>query len=280
MREPSRFERVMFVTLLPALALPIIAGAIAYSPLPDPVGEAESSLGNAIGYWALTVFTFLLLTSMTLNAWLLLRRHENLSTKSIPSSVGFALLVLYGTLGAWLPVLLFVPLSSGNYWYFVVAIFVESVAVFTLVVTTGMNPPLSFDQSSPSLDVPLSSPLRWGAVGYLALATVGVAFSIAMRTTQTYEDGSGYWIPLLVALGIPWFPVLLAVGYVVILVAGGLLTAGTGEPIVVTEDMHYLNLLVPTLVNMAIAVAVLASPSSRTMALRLLLLRGPGSPSS
>ena len=262
--QPTRFERAMFASLMPALALPIAAGTISHWRRPDPVGLAESPLGYYLGYQLLTTYIFVLLCSMALHAWLLLRRHENLSTKSIPKAPAFALLLLYGTLSAWLLALWFVPLSSGYYWYFVIATSAESVAVFTLIT-------LHSQSSSPGLAaVPLTAPLRWGALGYLVLATAGLCYAITIMSTRSYIDGSGYWLPVVVALGLPLFPALVVLGWLVMIVAGSV----NGGPIHIPEVAQYANALAPTVINMAIAAAVLASPSSRVIALRVLLLRG------
>jgi hypothetical protein len=259
--QPTRFERAMFASLWPALFLPIAAATIALWVQPG-ADEVSESYGW-VGYLILGTFLIVLLCSMNLHAWLLTRRPVNLQNRAVPLWPGVALAVLYATVLAMTVSLFIMPLGSGVVGALAPATAIESIIVLVLVIATRKPSPRNWEMPEPSRRV------LWGVRVYLIVAIVGLVHTIVLATRPMADDTYAYWIPVAVALGLPWSPA------VVQLVSALIATAAIlGLPWAdVTVPIFSVLMLAPLAVNAALAAAVLASPRSRHVALRVLFLR-------
>lgn len=247
--EPPLFDRVMLASLVPGLFLPVLAALAAIGgALLREVG------GGAEGIWSLViaVYLFVLLGSMTLNAWLLLRHPRSLLTAALPRRLSIAVAVLHGLLLLWI-LLLLVGIDALSV-VFALALLIESVVVFVLAIRRYL------DRGDEPAREEFALP-GWGrivAVVYLALAAAALLFAIAspligLGWTDTAGPLGGPATWLLLLLGLPWSHPLYFVSVVLVFNApawGGVV------PTVLC--------LLSVIAN-ALLVAQLLSPRRRTM---------------
>lgn len=255
--EPTRFDRVMFATLVPATILPL-GGSIAMFALSLNAGM---DLLRVVGGLAATVLLLVALGSMAFNAWVLLRRARTWQTRSIPRRVGQALLALYVTLVLWF-LLLLIPDSSVVPWFllFGAATAVESIVVLALI--RAASPTREKGVSELTLG-PLAR--RW-VTAYLVVAVLGLAYSVVLAAFPTSADRTLYSIPMAVILGLPWSPVPTFVAFIYLIVGSSI---DLGSPF----SAPYTVLTLPLVVNIALAVGLLGPPRCQATALRVLFFQ-------
>lgn len=211
--EPAPlFDRVMLASLVPGLFLPVLAvlAAIAGALVREVAGGSE-------GIWSLViaVYLFVLLGSMTLNAWLLLRHPRSLLTAALPRRLSIAVAVLHGVLLLWV-LLLLVGIDVLSV-VFAVVLLIDSVVVFLLAIRRYL------DRGDEPAREAFALP-GWGrivAVVYLALAAVAILFALASPFVGAgWTDAAGplggpaTWLLLL--LGLPWSHPLYFIAVVVV----------------------------------------------------------------
>ena len=261
----TRFQRAIFWTLWPALALPIAAATLAFWVQPGPA-DPDGSVYEWVGYSVLGMFLVVLVCSMNLNAWLLLRRPSTLHTRSVPTPTAIALALQYLTIALWIAALFLVPLASGVFTVLAPVTAVESIAVFVLVLSVRRTPP-------PQVEPEASSPLgRRALIAYAAIATVATAYAITLSAQPNPYDALPYWIPLIVLLGVPWSPAV--VGLIVVGVMARFIM-GVPWPIDLDTEVRIGTavLVAPVVLNVAMAVRVLSSARAQEIALRILFWR-------
>jgi len=194
------FERVMLASLVPALFLPILAVVVGISG-----SLLREAAGGTEGIWSLViaVYMFVLLGSMTLNAWLLLRHPQTLVAAALPRRASVAVLVVEGLLLLWI-----VLLAIGIDAIAVVlgaALAIASVVVFVLALRRYLD--RGNEPARAQFELPGWA--RIVAAVYLALAVVAVLFAIAspfigLGWTDAAGPLGGPAAWLLLVLGLPW----------------------------------------------------------------------------
>lgn len=263
--QPTRFERVMFATLVPALALPIVVATLALWVQPGP-DDPNSDLGHLITGPMMGVFMTVLLGSMTLNAWLLIRRPVNLQSRSIPRRPGLVLVFLYVTTAVWILMLFLTHLNSSVFNVLALAVIVESIFVFAQILRTQRATSMTFTEAG------LAPTVKWGLLAYLGIAVGLIIATIALLVEPPRGDWLPYWIPVAIALGLPWSPGALLV--VVLAMATNFILGIQLRPEEPTVPVEIVLLLLPAIINITLAVGILASPKTRALALGVLFFRG------
>ena len=273
--KPPLFERVMFATLVPALALPIAMATLALWVQPGP--DSSDPLDEYVGFLILGVFHMVLLGSMCLNAWLLVRRPVNLEYRSVPRTPGYALVVLYFTVTLWIASIFILPLTAGAFWFFAPAVMIESIVVCVLIGTSRRPSSAKFAEG-------LASGARWGVAVYLIVAIVAVVTGIQLMSRPPSNDWLAYWVPVITALGVPWSPVVV-LGDFYWLMTGYFWYPYTPPttllyqpPVKPQVHPELVILMLPAIINIVLAAGILASRQSRAVALRLLFFRGTERP--
>jgi hypothetical protein len=205
MNEPQPaplFDRAMLASVLPALLLPVIAAVagVAGALLRESLGGGSDGIAGLV----VAVYCFVLLGSMALNGWLLLRHPQTLTSGAAGRPVSIVLAVLSGLLILWI-VLLSFGIIGGAGLAFGIVLAVLSVVVFFLAIARYIKP-----GSVPRLE---SAGLpTWGraaAVGYLTVAVIALLVALASPFIGfDLSDGAGViggpqtWA--LIVLGLPW----------------------------------------------------------------------------
>ena len=237
----ERFDRVMFWLLVPGVLL-VAAVAIVLPLVP--------SSPSTSGLWLVhLVFLYVLLGSVTLNAWLALRHPSSWTQRSVPRRIGQVQASLY------VAVLLFGAISvagmrasSEEYqWGPVIAV---AVALMTLSVWSWMlvdKRGSAYQREVPLIELRLPGRARLAIAGYLVAAIVVTLLALVVRAPETVA----YWVFPLILLGLPWsHPVFLWVSLPV---------ANTGYD----TFALLVTLAVPIVANIALAAAVLFSSRVR-----------------
>lgn len=251
----SRLGKVALILIVPALLLPVLAAAVLMIAQTSGRG-----VDNGVGGIVIVVYLYVLLGSMTLNAWLLLRHPLTLSTRALPWASSVVLVTLWVVLGVW-TVLLGLPVPSEiSGWLsiiFAILGIVLSIVSFFLAASrradTADRTPLS--------EVHLGTRARailWVylvAAGLALLSYVAVTVSGAYGMTGSVIGGTPSWV--LIVLGLPWSHPL----YLISVVVGVAFSSALGSAAAV------LSTVIPVIgvgINIAFACVLLFSPPGRT----------------
>ena len=251
---PSRFERMIFASLVPALALPAIAAVTAIigtSRLPSD-GELDGPIAGLV----VAVYMFVLLGSMTLNAWLLLRHPLSYLTRALPRRVAIVLAVLYGLIVVWIG-LLAAGIVGILGLVFGLALAAISIFVCGLAVARWSR----HTGAQPIGEQPLPRWARVVGIAYLTLAGASVLFLLVSPVLGSgWSDiggilgGPAVWIVLL--FGLPWSHPLYFLSVAVLFNVG----SGLGDFVyLVTPAVMVLSVIV----NMALVASVISSAQQR-----------------
>lgn len=251
--ESSALGRVALVLLVPCLLLPIITGAAVI--LVAILGGIDRGVGGII----LVVYLFVLLGSMTLNAWLLLRHPHTLSRRALPWASSVVLVVIWGTLIIWMIVLVAQvpsPLADWLALGFAVVLILASTVSFFLAASRGIDPV----DRVPFASLELGTHARvvlWivivasvlAMLSYAAQAVAGNPYSVAANGAL---GGPATWV--LVVLGLPWsHPLYLA----------SVLATVSASSAVASVAISTVCSLVGVTANGLISVLLLLSPNRR-----------------
>ena len=254
---PSRLGRVAFALLIPAIVLPAIGIGLGFwlPPADLPDGGDRSITLLAVG-----VFMFILLGSMTLNAWLLLRRPVVWRSRSLPIAVSIIHLAIVAVVAAWVVQLTAAPEVRAELPVGIV-VMVLAVAHFIAVIRTRPRAKERFAPFAPGqparillrLYIVVAVGAAITSIVIVGLALGGIAFT-------------AWWLPVAFIIGLPWSHTTLALSGVGAMFVPGSAAAGG---LVIT-----LVLVVPLVVNILIARELLASPDRAAAAAnRIFLLR-------
>jgi MFS family permease len=252
--SPSRFERIIFASIVPALALPAIAAVTAIigtSRLPS-----DGELAGPIAGLVVAVYMFVLLGSMTLNGWLLLRHPQSYLTRALPRRVAIVLAVLYGLIIVWIGLL-----AAGIVGIIGMAFGLALAAISIFVCGLAVARWSRHTGAQPIGEKPLP---RWAQVvgiAYLVLAGISILFLLVSPVLGPgWGDiggilgGPAVWIVLL--FGLPWSHPLYFLSVVLLFNIGPLM----GDFIYfVTPALMVLSVIV----NMALVASVVSSPQQR-----------------
>jgi MFS family permease len=251
---PTRFERIMFVSIVPALVLPAIAAVTAIigtSNLPSD-GELDGPIAGLV----VAVYMFVLLGSMTLNGWLLLRHPQSYLIRALPRRVAIVLAVLYGLIIVWIGLL-----AAGIVGVIGMAIGLALAAISIFVCGLAVARWSRHTGAQPIGEQPLPRWARFVGIGYLVLAGVSILFLLVSPVLGSgWSDiggilgGPAVWIVLL--FGLPWSHPLYFLGVILVFNLG----SGMGDLIYfVTPALMVLSVVV----NMALVASVISSPQQR-----------------
>lgn len=251
---PSRFERIMFASIVPALVLPAIAAVTAIIGTSNRPSDGE--LEGPIAGLVVAVYMFVLLGSMTLNGWLLLRHPQSYLARALPRRVAIVLAVLYGLIIVWIGLLAAGIVGTVGLAFGLalaaISIFVCGLAVARWSRHTGADP------------ISEGALPRWARVigiVYLVLAAASILFLLVSPVLGGgWSDvggilgGPAVWIVLL--FGLPWSHPLYFLSVVLLFNIG----SGMGDLIYfVTPALMVLSVVV----NMALVASVISSPQQR-----------------
>jgi hypothetical protein len=254
---PSRLGRAAFALLLPAMALPAIGIGLAFwlPPLDLPDGGDRSITLLAVG-----VFMFVLLGSMTLNAWLLLRQPAVWRSRSLPPGVSVIQIGIVAVVAGWEVQLVVAPEVRAELPVGVV-VMVLAIAHFIALMRTRPRSKERFAPFAPARPARVLLRLYIVAAigaGIASLVVVGLALSGFAFAT--------WWMPVAFVIGLPWSHTALALTIVGAMFVPGSAPAG--------GLITMLVLVVPLVINILIARELLASPDRAAAAAnRVFLLR-------
>lgn len=185
----TAFGRFTFGALIPSLLLPVAMVFLAF------MGSANrTAMYDFTGIFA-AVFGFILLGSMTLNAWLLLRHPESWRLRALPNGLALQLVILWALIIALGVVVYFTSLDLGSITLGCALIVLSLIVfVFALIrqrVRTAVAPVIAVGPEP-----------FWRVLGiaYLVL----VVLSIALGVLSLYSGGPILSAILLVPVGLPW----------------------------------------------------------------------------
>ncbi|CAN5584240.1 hypothetical protein BH10ACT7_BH10ACT7_19770 [soil metagenome] len=250
----SRLGQIALTLVVPALLLPVLAASVLM------IAQTSSwGVDNGVGGIVVLVYLFVLLGSMTLNAWLLLRHPDTLSRRALPWASSAVLVALWGVLGLWTVLLgLPVPSEISGWLSIVFAILgiVLSIVSFFLAASrradTGDRTPLT--------EVPLGTRAQVILWVYLVIAALALLSYVAVTAGGAYGmtgsmvGGAPSWV--LIVLGLPWSHPL----YFISVVAGVLFSSALGSAAAVSA------IVIPVIgvgINIAFACVLLFSPTRR-----------------
>ena len=194
--------------LVPALVLPVLA--VVASELGSLLFP-KSGLDVVVLRIALAAYLFVLLGSMTLNAWLLLRHPATLATRALPHSTAVVQLAQWVLIVACCGVLVSSDISVA-----IVVLGLVVAALSIVVCAQALARARNRGGGAPLTELTLSRGARVTALAYLALTTGAFAFtalspviSATVSNSGPLVGGPAVVLPLL--LGLPWsHPVFLA----------------------------------------------------------------------
>ena len=251
-RPPTSFDRFMFAALIPALLLPPLAVVAVW------LGESRRGLGDAeILALVVGVFMFTQLGSQVLNAWLVLRRPDSLSSRALPRTVSTVNAITYGVLSVWIMILCAFA-ETGISLAFGGALAILGILALGIIMSARMAESAPVD-SAPLRTVRLSLSARVATWIYLIAAGAGLAVSAVITlTTDTSEIAlphiAGLAAFILVLLGLPWSHTLYGIVFIATIFSA---------PELQQLSAVLAILAVPVLANMAIAVTLLFFPVRR-----------------
>lgn len=257
MTETTRhplFDRLAFASLVPALLLPVVAAVVAVIATSGRPSDGE--MDDSINGLVIAVHLVVLLGSMTLNAWLMLRYPPSFSERALPRNLSILLATLYLLVVAWVVVIVAASIG-GSSVLFGIAIASVSIAVcVAALVRRGHH-----SQVQARSSVGLTPVARALSIGYVVVGSLGllaalvVQFSTDGRSSVGLLGGPAMWA--LIVLGLPWGWPLYVIGVVLTMAAESVL--GEGAAVVIPV---LLGLAVAA--NVAIAASIAWSPARRT----------------
>jgi hypothetical protein len=270
MTEPQPaplFDRAMLASVVPALLLPVIAAVTGVSGA--LLREALGGGSDGIAALVVAVYCFVLLGSMTLNGWLLLRHPQTLASGVATRPISIMLASLEGLLVIWIVLLAFGIIGAAAL-AFGVFIALLSIVLFVSALARHLRP-----GAAPRLEsAALPQWARAAALTYLVAAVAALMFAIASPFIGVdLSDGAGAiggpqtWA--LVVLGLPWSHPLYFVAAV------GLI--GVTDAPAITAIPTLLAALA-TIANIVLIGLVLFSPTRRTALANWFFRLGKGQP--
>lgn len=225
--------RAAFFAQIPALALPVIATAAAEAAVDATTVAVPLIVGS---------YMFVLLGSMTLNGWLLLRHPLSFAERALPPLAAYPFVALVVVVVGWSATLLAGLFAPSAFVFGVVA------AALSIVVCAASLDRLRKRNPVPRADA-VALP-RWGriiGIAYLVIAAVCLIATIVSVASRPPDDD--LWTQMLIAawplllLGLPW-------SYPVFIVA--FLTAATVGPTVGVAALALAVLVNAVLVSLAL----------------------------
>ncbi|HWR85398.1 MAG TPA: hypothetical protein VN200_05335 [Rhodoglobus sp.] len=243
MTQPATLiDRVALAALVPSLVLPVaasvaaVAGGLAY----------EESSGDAVGIEPIivVVYMFVLLGSMTLNSWLLLRHPDTLGDRALPRRLTVLTLALDALILMW-TILMAAGVLGWTGLVFGIVIAALSVVVFVPAVARFLRRPDARPLAAPTLP----AWARIVAALYLALAVLALLAAVAepfIPGSPLQANGAigGVSTWALLLLGLPWSHPLYASSLVVSLSLQVPLTGIATAPAVLANAVLVTLLLV------------------------------------
>lgn len=202
--DSSGIGRFALRLSVPALALPFITGAAnAFARQYD--GSVDNGLGSIIAI----VYLFVLLGSMTLNTWLLLRHPHTYRLRALPRVASVMLVILWSTLVLWAVAVAIPALGSRERdWIMLAAAIVcilLSIATFFTAILRSVAP----EDRVPIESLELGPRTRVVLWLYLVASTLAVLSYIGLSVTGSEYSAVGGLLGsrtslFLLALGLPW----------------------------------------------------------------------------
>jgi len=241
MDERTAIGRVGFWMLLPSL-LGVAAG----------IGLVANASGNAPGQgmfdgillFVAVVVLVIVLTSMTFQALLIVRRPQSLTERSVPSRVAVLQFILYGVIAVWVALLITVNITLLSWLFF------AAIVGLSGVLLTRVQSWLRVEAAALT-SVHLSAPVRVALWGYSVLALAAVAYIVAAIVNPTLDSDGLRPAILLLAFGLPLSVVVLPVALL-----GALAVPGTGLSLISLA-------LLAIVANVVVAQLLLWSPRVR-----------------
>ncbi len=235
------FGRIMFWSLVPGLAL--LVGVLTLMQfIPDCKLD---SLSKAVA----STFGFVLLGSMTLNAWLVLRHQRSYATRALAQHLASVHAALYLCIVVWLVTLSLQGSTASalvSWAQILVAVALMALSIASFVLVMDRPAEFAFRAEEPT---PRTRALQYWASAFVVLALAASASYVVLRR----DESEALWTFPLLLLGLPWSHPFYAVLFVPFarLTNFSVLTA---------------SLLVPIAVNVGLALALLLSQRFRTRA--------------
>jgi hypothetical protein len=268
MTEPQPaplFDRVMLASVVPALLLPVITAVagVTGALLRESLGGGSDGIAALV----VAVYCFVLLGSMTLNGWLLLRHPQTFTSGVATRPISIMLASLEGLLVVWIVLLAFGIIGAVSLAFGVVLALL-SIVLFVAALARHLKP-----GPAPRL-APAELP-QWGraaGLGYLVVAVAALMFTIASPFIGLdLSDGAGViggpqtWA--LIVLGLPWSHPLYFAAVVALF---GFNEGGAWVPTVLVA--------LATIANIVLVGLVLFSPTRRVALANWFFRLGKGQP--
>lgn len=223
--RPARFDRLVFTSLAPAVLLPVAAAVIAVAV--SSSRPADPDFDNTINSLIFAGYLAVLLGSMTLNAWLLLRHPSSLVDRALPRHLSVLLTALYALVIVWTALFVALPIGGASLVFGAIVAAV-SIAICVAALVRRGNPVHVPARAA----VALTRPARIVSVGYVVIAGLVLLATLVTLLGVGEEWSQGAWViggPLvwaLLVLGLPWSWPLYAIGIVLGFAAGSVLRDG------------------------------------------------------
>lgn len=178
-------DRLMFRAIVPALLLPVIGAVVAILGTSNQSWDGGD--GGPIMGLVVAVYLFVLLGSMTLNGWLLLRHPDSFALRTLPRRTALLLALLYGLLVVWI-----VLLALGIVG---VAGFLFGGAIAALSIVSCVDAVVRRIQGSAGVaiaSIGLSVSARVIGITYVVIAALAVARSAASQRGWTKARPAGF----------------------------------------------------------------------------------------
>lgn len=185
--------RIAFWLLLPGLIATVVElGALLYlASGPSIYYEADR-----IGVLGVFVFFFVLFVSMTIQALLIVRRPQSLTTRRLPTRIAVLQLALYAIAAGWVLALTRSDIGALSVVLGVVMALL-SIAQLVLILSWPRDP------SERAEEVALPTGLRIVLWAYILIALVALMLAFARAITPTLDPTSGLTFTVLTVLGQP-----------------------------------------------------------------------------
>lgn len=253
--RPPLFDRLAFCSLGPALLLPVIAAVVAVIATTGRPSDGE--MDDSINGLVIAVYMVVLLGSMTLNAWLLLRYPPSFTERALPRHLSIMIAALYLLVVAWMALVVVAPIGGSS------LLFGFAIAGVSIAICVAALVRRGHAVTVPArVSVGIRPVARILCIVYIVVAAIALIAALVQQfALADLSDAGGVlggpatWV--LIVLGLPWSWPLYVIGVVVSFAAGSVLGGGV---VVVLPVLLALSVAA----NIAIVASIAGSPSRRT----------------
>lgn len=253
----SGVGRFAFSALIPSLLLPVLVTISSFATLAFGIATVGGFDWLVVG-----VFCAVLIGSMALNGWLLLRHPESWRLRALPNGIAIALCILWGLLIVGAVLVAFTTFNPGTI-AIGVGIMVISTVIFVMAIIRKFIVKVAV---VPEVAVGLT---RYAAaIGWGYLVVVAITFVVGLLAFPTFGPFAA--IVALLIIGLPWSWPLGVIGWII----GNSAMGAFGS---VITAVFIVLMLAGLVLNVVVVIRCLTSPAFRTKFVNWFFkLRGDG----